>query len=207
MHSPIVIRHVNMRGKRLEQKSQELPAEETSVALSDLPESAPLQTLDPTPPSEQVEPHPPRKRKPYGLAIAAAMLVFAPFLFAVNMSAFGLILVGDPTLIVFLAVPLLGIPLSNVGSLLLYLSSRAANYMRKPVILVSLELLVLQIGSSVIYSKNIRSFEFDFQSLKNPLLAIVLASLILLCMIVLCVFSVLMLVRLLPKRPAKKTPA
>lgn len=208
MHNPIVIRHVNIRGKRQSKKSREDTADEIITSLSVQPESAPLQPLDPTtPPSEQVVPHPPRKRKPYGLAIAAAMLVFAPFLFAVNMSAFGLILVGDPTLIVFLAVPLLGIPLSNVGSLLLYLSSRAANYMRKPVILVSLELLVLQIGSSVIYSKNIRSFEFDFQSLKNPLLAIVLASLILLCMIVLCVFSVLMLVRLLPKRPAKKTPA
>ena len=202
MHNPIVIRRANIRGKRLEQKPQELSTEETAVALSDLPQSTPIQPLDPPPATGQVVPHPPRKRKPYGLAIAAAMLAITPILYAFGVNVMALVLVGRIELILLFLMPLLAIPLSNIGSILLYLTARAANYMRKPVALVSLELLVLQIGTFMIYREGLAD-EFLAQNMQNPLLTISLICLILLCMILLCVFSVLMLVHLLPKKPAK----
>ncbi len=207
MHNLIVIRHVNIRGKRQSKKFRVDTADEIITSLSVQPESAPLQPLDPTTPSsEQVVPHPPRKRKPYGLAIAAAMLVFAPFLYSVSVGTCLVIFTDRKDLLVFLAIFVAGFPLSNVGSLLLYLVSRTVDFMKKPVILVFLELLVLQIGFFVIFYRNIM-IDSSMQSAGQASLAVVLMGLITLCMIVLCVFSVLMLVRLLPKRPAKKTPA
>jgi len=98
---------------------------------------------------------------------------------------------------------LVGSVYSNVGSILLYLTTRACNYIRKPVALVSLELLVLQIGTFMICREDIA----DLLDMQHPLLTISLICLILLCMIMLCVFSVLMLVHLLPKRPAKNPKA
>ena len=206
MHNPIVIRRANIRGKRLEQKPQELSTEETAVALSDLPQNAPMQPLDPAPATEKVVPHKPRKRKPYGLAIAAAMLAITPILYAFGVNVLGLVLVGRIELILLFLMPLLAIPLSNIGGILLYLTARAANYMRKPVALVSLELLVLQIGTFMIYRDGLAD-EFLAQNMQHPLLTISLICLILLCMILLCVFSVLMLVHLLPKRHTKDAKA
>lgn len=206
MHNPIVIRRANIRGKRLEQKSQELSTEETAVALSDLPESTPMQPLDPSPATGQFVPHPPRKRKPYGLAIAAAMLAFTPFLYAVGLTVLLSISSYEARWDVVIGMTLLGSVFSNIGSILLYLAARAANYMRKPVALVSLELLVLQIGTFMIFREGLAD-EFLAQNMQHPLLTISLICLILLCMILLCVFSVLMLVHLLPKRHAKDAKA
>ncbi len=165
-----------------------------------------MQPLDPPPASGQVVPHPPRKRKPYGLAIAAAMLAITPILYAFGINFLALVLVGRIELTFLFLMPLLAIPLSNIGSILLYLTARAANYMRKPVALVSLELLVLQIGTFMIYREGLAD-EFLTQNVQHPLLTISLICLILLCMILLCVFSVLMLVYLLPKRHAKDAKA
>ncbi len=206
MHNPIVIRRANIRGKRLEQKPQEIPAVETAVALSDLPESAPMQPLDPPPATGQAVPHPPRKRKPYGLAIAATMLVFTPFLYAVGLTALMLIFSDGTRWDVVIGMTLLGSVFSNIGSILLYLAARACNYIRKPVALVSLELLVLQIGSFMICREDL-AIILPTQDLQHPLLTIALISLILLCMIMLCVFCVRMLVHLLPKKPAKNPKA
>ena len=202
MHNPIVIRRANIRGKRPEQKPQELSTEETAVALSDLPKIAPMQPLDPPPATGQVVQHPPRKRKPYGLAIAAAMLAFTPFLCAAGLTALMLISSDEARWDVVIGMTLLGSVFSNIGSILLYLAARACNYIRKPVALVSLELLVLQIGSFMICREDL-AIILPTQDLQHPLLTIALISLILLCMILLCVFSVRMLVHLLPKKPAK----
>ena len=202
MHNPIVIRRANIRGKRPEQKPQEISAKETAVALSDLPKIAPMQPLDPSPATGQVVPHPPRKRKPYGLAIAAAMLVFTPLVYALYLASLSSLISGETSWDVVLVLPLLGSVLSNVGSLLLYLTARAANYIRKPVALVSLELLVLQIGTCMICREDLANI-ISAQDMQHPLLTIALISLILLCMILLCVFSVRMLVHLLPKKSAK----
>ena len=206
MHNPIVIRRANIRGKRLEQKPQEISAVETAVALSDLPKIAPMQPLDPTSATGQVVPHPPRKRKPYGLAIAAAMLAFTPFLYAVGLTVLLSISSDEARWDVVIGMTLLGSVFSNIGSILLYLAARACNYIRKPVALVSLELLVLQIGSFMICREDL-AIILPTQDLQHPLLTISLISLILLCMILLCVFSVLMLVHLLPKRHAKDVKA
>jgi glucan phosphoethanolaminetransferase (alkaline phosphatase superfamily) len=78
--------------------------------------------------------------------------------------------------------------------------------MRKSVVLVSLELLVLQIGTYMICHGDIANL-LETQNIQHPLLTISLICLILLCMILLCVFSVLMLVHLLPKRHAKDAKA
>ena len=75
--------------------------------------------------------------------------------------------------------------------------------MRKSVVLVSLELLVLQVGTYMICREDIA----DLLDMQHPLLTISLICLIILCMIMLCVFSVLMLVHLLPKKPAKVSKA
>ena len=203
MHSPIIVRRVNIRGKRPNKKSQENAENQYATALSVLPDGEPLQPLSPAPASEQVVPHPPRKRKPYGLAIAAAMLASTPILYALDTIALMLIFSGEVTWDIVIGLTLIGCVLFNIGSLLLYLTARATNYMRKPVALVSLELLVLQIGTFMIYRGDLT----DLLDMQHPLLAISLLSLILLCMIALCVFSVLMLAHLLPKRQPRKTPA
>ena len=199
MHNPIILRRANIRGKRLTPSSREHTPDASANAVSALPESAPQQPLAPPPASEQVAPHPPRKRKPYGLAIAAAMLAFTPFLYAVGLTAMMLISSDEARWDMVIGLTLVGSVYSNIGSLLLYLTARACNYMRKSVVLVSLELLVLQIGTYMICREDIADL-FDMQ---HPLLTISLICLILLCMIMLCVFSVLMLVHLLPKKPAK----
>ena len=165
-----------------------------------------MQPLDPTPAVGQAAPHPPRKRKPYGLAIAAAMLAFTPFLYAAGLTVLLSISSDEARWDVVIGMTLLGSVFSNIGSILLYLAARACHYIRKPVALVSLELLVLQIGSFMICREDL-AIILPTQDLQHPLLTIALISLILLCMILLCVFSVLMLVHLLPKRPKKDVKA
>ena len=199
MHSPIIIQRANIRGKRQNKRFQEDTVTEAAVALSDSSENVPLQPLDPPPATEPEAPHRPRRRKPYGLAIAAAMLVFTPFLYALGITASMLISTVEARWDIVIGLTLLGSVYSNIGSILLYLAARVVNYIRKPVALVSLELLVLQIGTFMICREDIA----DLLDMEHPILTIVLVSLTLLCMIVLCVFSVLMLIHLLPKRPAK----
>ena len=108
------------------------------------------------------------------------MLAITPILYAFGVNVLGLVLVGRIELILLFLMPLLAIPLSNNGGILLYLTARAANYMRKPVALVSLELLVLQIGTFMIYRDGLAD-EFLAQNMQHPLLTISLICLILLC--------------------------
>ena len=92
-------------------------------------------------------------------------------------------------------------PFSNIGGLLLYLASRAADYLRKPIGWLALSLPILSVASNVIFGGFL--YRYDYTNLTKPAGIVILICLMvaLLCMLALCVFSILLIKKVFPQKP------
>ena len=194
MQKQVTFKRASIRGQRPNLSAQRKIANEVVSALSvQLEETAqsPLSTLPAT--------HK-RRRKPFGLAIAAAILLFAPLLYPSIFSIFGVLLGKTLPLGILLGFFLIASILSNIGSLLLYIAARRLHHLRASVGGFALALLVLQIDFILIFLHPSVTLSLNAVEHPSDIFALINLSLILLCMIALCVFSVLMLARLFKKK-------
>jgi hypothetical protein len=145
-----------------------------------------------------------RQRKPFGRAIAAAIFLFAPFLFFSLFYFVGAILGSELPFEMLLSLLILTGILSSFGGLLLYIAARRINYLRMSVGWVSLALLVLQIDFCIVFFDG--SVPYLIQSANSPAYtcSVIVSALIVICMTLLCMFSVLMLLRLTRKKKPKE---
>lgn len=146
----------------------------------------------------------PRKQNPRGLAIAAAVLLFLPFLYPLAFYAHGAVTGHLLPALMYAYLVLLARFLSNIGGLVLFLAARKASYLQKPIGWVALASFLLPLAS--VFLSGAQLFQFDPGSVSQlrgwlALGGIVLA---LMCMLTLCVFCVLLLVRMVR---SKKTHA
>ena len=96
---------------------------------------------------------------------------------------------------------------SYVGGLILYIASRNAGYLRKPIGWTALATVLLPMLTAVLFQDYL--VRFDGTNLNRPISVVVFIALLLtlLCMLALCVFAVLMLKRVFPKQPNPKPEA
>ncbi|GEM_PF-3556811 len=196
MAKPIVVKK-NIRGKRNNLSAQYSVADEIVSVLSVPPEDKPLPPLSPLPP---VAPRPARRRKPIGLSIAAAILLFTPFLCFAVFYFLGLILGSVLPIEILMAILIFTGNLSIFGGLLLYLAARRIQYLRMSVGWFSLLLLVFQIDFCIVFLNNDVAFIMNPAGVPTFTFAAIISTLILICMIALCVFSIMMLMRLIRKK-------
>ena len=134
------------------------------------------------------------------------------------LAVWGIILAGLPfvlPVVIFINGALTGHPLpimmypylvlafhvfSNVGGLILYLASRNANYLRKPIGWSALATALLPMLAAILFQDYL--VRFDVTHFNRPVTIVVFIALLLtlLCMLALCVFAVLMLIRVYPKQ-------
>lgn len=91
--------------------------------------------------------------------------------------------------------------LSGIGGLLLYIASRSANVLRKPIGWTTLSIALLPMAASILFGNPLN--RFDSRNLNRPVDAVILTALLvtLLCMVALCVFSILLIRRVFPRKP------
>jgi len=139
------------------------------------------------------------RRRSRFLSVASAVLIGLPFalplVFFINgaRTNYPLPVLLYPFLVLVFSF------LSVVGGLLLYLASRKANHLRKPIGWITLAAFLLPtIG--ILFGDYL--FQYDYTSFSKPVGLIILITLLLtlLCMLALGVFSALMLKKVFPKR-------
>lgn len=183
-------------GRRPNLAEQNTVADEIVSVLSVPPEDMPLPPLSPLPPTK---PSPARKRNPQGVAIAATVLLFVPFLYPFVLLALGVVMKNPLPLYYYLPLVFVQFPLSILGGGLLYLASRYANALRKLIGWVALAMLLVPVIAFSILRKRIFDMsEFTIHSTES-LISMCNVLLTLLIMIALCVFDVLLLSRLFRK--------
>lgn len=96
---------------------------------------------------------------------------------------------------------------AKIGGLVLYIGSRNANYLRKPIGWTALATTLPSPIATILYGGTLT--RFDTTNLNAPINIIVFLLLIimLLCMIALCVFALLLLRRVFPKQPKPELEA
>lgn len=148
-----------------------------------------------------------RKKGAPGIAIAAAIFIFFPFVYPIAFFINGF-LRNQP--VPFLIYPFLVIAVrytAFIGGLLLYLAARRTNAYRKPIGWSALGTVVFTIGS-LFFLTNLYPY-FDPSSISRgtgvAFLLLTIASL--LCMLLLCIFCVLLLIRIFRKKPEKQEEA
>ncbi len=164
---------------------------------SDIPEEALLE-LAATQKAERT-----RKRS-RALAVWSAILLWLPF--ALPLVYFMFIWFGGYSM-PFVMYPILVLTfriLANVGSLLLYLTARAANAQRKVVGWLALALFILPIVTVALMGPAVLTYDFEHVSKLAGILALVTMALTLLNMVALNVFSVLLLKKVFPRQPKVK---
>ena len=98
-------------------------------------------------------------------------------------------------------------PLADIGGLILYIGSRNANCLRKPIGWTALATALLPTLAAILFQDYL--VRFDVTHFNRPVTIVVFIALLLtlLCMITLCVFAVLLLVRVFPKQPKPEPEA
>ena len=96
---------------------------------------------------------------------------------------------------------------SYVGGLILYIGSRNANYLRKPIGWTALAIFIFHVTATAVFQNYL--VRFDSTKLNHPsgFVVFVMLLLMLLCMLALCVFAVLLLIRVYPKQPKPEPDA
>ena len=96
---------------------------------------------------------------------------------------------------------------SYIGGLVLYIGSRNANYLRKPIGWTALATTLPSPIATILYGGTLT--RFDTTNMNAPINIIVFLLLIitLLCLLALCVFAVLLLRRVFPKQPKPEPEA
>lgn len=198
MQYRIVIDRKKIIGKRPNLAEQNSITDEIVSAFSVPPENAPLPPLSPLPATAPHAPTPPRN--PQGGTIAASVLLFLPFLYPIVFFVHGAF-TGHPVPVMLYPMLVLAARLlANIGSLILYLSARAANYLRKPAGCTALAALILPIVGMVLFGGPLLRLDPTGVSSTRGWLIIASMVLTLLSMFALCVLCALLLIRVFRKK-------
>ena len=184
-------------GRRPNLAEQNTVADEIVSVLSVPPEDMPLPPLSPLPPTT---PSPARKRNPRIGAVAGTILVFLPLLYPLVFFIHGSLIGYPMPAWMYPYLVLIARYLSNIGGLFLYLSARSASFLRKPIGWVSFASFALPLIGSILLGGLIYSTEQGTISQTRGWIGICCLAVALLCMLALCVFSVLLLIRVFPKK-------
>jgi len=187
----------NIHGKRPNLSAQKSVADEIVSALSVPPEDMPLPPLSPLPPTA---PRPPQEKNPQGSSVAAAILLFLPFLYPIVFYVHGYATGHPLPVLMFPLLVLFARLLSNVGGFILFLAARSADYLKKSVGLTALAAFILPFAGSLLFGTTLNRVDPARISETRDWIALACVALGLFCMLALCVFSVLMLERVFKKR-------
>jgi hypothetical protein len=184
-------------GKRPNLSAQNSAVDEVVAALSVPPERMPLPPLSPLPPTK---PSPKPRKNPQAGSIVGAILVFLPFVYTVVFFLHGETTGHPLPAILFPLLVLITRIFSHIGGLVLYLSARAAQYLRKSIGFGALFGVLLPIAGTILLAKPISAVDPYSIRTTQGWIALGCLAAALLCMTALCVFSVFLLTRVFRKR-------
>ena len=141
------------------------------------------------------------RRKSRALAIWGAVLVGLPFVLPLVFYVNGALTNHPLPIGIYPYLVLMFSLFTKIGGLVLYIGSRNANYLRKPIGWTALATTLPTPIATILFGNTL--MRFDTTNMNAPINIIVFLLLIitLLCMLALCVFAVLLLRRVFPKQP------
>lgn len=141
------------------------------------------------------------RRRSRSLSAAGTVLIGLPFVLPIVFYINGAYTNYPLPVLMYPCLMLVFSFLSVVGGFLLYLASRKANHLRKPIGWITLAAFLLPAMSNILFGDYL--FKYDYTGFSKPVGLIILIALLLtlLCMLALGVFSILMLKKVFPKRP------
>lgn len=184
-------------GKRPNLSAQNSAVDEVVAALYVPPERMPLPPLSPLPPTK---PSPKPRKNPQAGAIVGTILVYLPFLYTVVFFIHGATTGHPLPAIMFPLLVLITRVFSHIGGLILYLSARAAEHLRKSIGFSALFGVLLPIAGTILLAKPISTLDPSSISQTQGWIALGCLAVALLCMTALCVLSVFLLFRVFRKR-------
>ena len=140
------------------------------------------------------------RRKSRALAVWGTVLVGLPFVLPLVFFVHGALRNYPVPIGLYPYVVMAFCVFSYIGGLILYIGSRYANYLQRPIGWTALATALLPMVAAILYQDSL--LRFDIANLNRPVSFFVLIALLLalLCMIALCVFAVLLLRRVFPKQ-------
>ncbi len=141
------------------------------------------------------------RKRSRALAVWSAILLWLPFVLPLVYFIYFWFYAASAPLIMYPLLVLTFRVLANVGSLLLYLTARAANAQRKVVGWLALALFIIPIITLALMGPALFTYDFEHVSKLAGILALITLALTLLNMVALNVFSILLLKRVFPRRP------
>ena len=189
MKPSVNVKYANIQGRRANQTPE-----------SDIPDEVKLAAAE----AKQAER---TRRNGRALAVWAAILVGLPFALPAVFYINGALTNHPLPIGVYPYLVMIFCIFAEVGGLILYIGSRNAGYLRKPIGWTALATALLPMLAAVLFQDYL--VRFDGTNLNRPISVVVFIALLLtlLCMLALCVFAVLMLKRVFPKQPKPKPEA
>ena len=141
------------------------------------------------------------RRKSRTLAVWGTVLVGLPFVLPLVFFINGALRNYPVPFIMYPYLVMVFCVFAYIGGLVLYIGSRNANYLRKPIGWTALATTLPTPIATILFGNTL--MRFDTTNMNAPINIIVFLLLIitLLCMLALCVFAVLLLRRVFPKQP------
>ena len=141
------------------------------------------------------------RRHSRALAVWGTIMVGLPFVLPVVFFINGALTNHPLPIMMYPYLVLVFFPLADIGGLILYIGSRNANCLRKPIGWTALATTLPTPIATILFGNTL--MRFDTTNMNAPINIIVFLLLIitLLCMLALCVFAVLLLRRVFPKQP------
>ena len=185
----ITVKHCPHAGKRVNQTPE-----------SDIPEEVKIAAAQ----AKQAER---TRRKSRALAVWGTLLVGLPFVLPLVFFINGALTNHPLPIGVYPYLVMVFCVFAYVGGLILYIGSRNANYLRKPIGWTALATALLPMVATILFQGYL--LRFDGTNLNRPVSFVVFVALLLtlLCMLALCVFAVLLLRRVFPKQPKPEPEA
>ena len=147
------------------------------------------------------------RRNGRALAVWAAVLVGIPFVFPLVFYINGALTNHALPIGVYPYLVLVFGFFSEVGGLILYIASRNANYLRKPIGWTALATALFPLVAGILFGDYLGRFAANDMNRPISIVVFIALLLTLLCMIALCVFAVLMLRKVFPKQPKPEPEA
>ncbi len=140
------------------------------------------------------------RRHSRALAVWGTIMVGLPFVLPVVFFINGALTNHPLPIMMYPYLVLVFYPLADIGGLILYIGSRNANCLRKPIGWTALATALLPTLAAILFQDYL--VRFDVTHFNRPVTIVVFIALLLtlLCMLALCVFAVLMLIRVYPKQ-------
>ena len=145
------------------------------------------------------------RKRSRALSVWSAVLLWLPFALPFVYFIYFWLYAASAPFIMYPILVLFFRLLANVGSLLLYLTARAANALRKSVGWLALSLFILPIVTVALMGPAVFTYDFEHVSKLAGILALITMALTLLNMVALNVFSILLLKRVFPRQPKTKS--